>query len=612
MNKREMTTGRWDIAERYGALEAPREFVAELEQRCLLSNPPFQTGHTIVEMVTSNGTIMVELFDDTAPLTVQNFLNYVNSNHYDNTFFHRLARSFALQGGHFYMGPDGFPLERETNAPVVNEPGHTNSVRTLAMAKLGGDPNSATDQFFFNLNNNNDPNNPDNLDDQNGGFTVFGQVVNGWDTVLEIGRLGITNAGNPFAELPIQDSFEGGTLTEADLVVLNDIRVIASPGWSQQAVSGQVVNGAGSYTTSSMFVTTNSLGRPIAFYQDAGSDLWFVSDIGLETGAPSLTGAIVQWHDRDELNFYAAAPSAQGLLVFKHNADGMWEMRNLTTELAGSLNITGEVTVFKSVDAKVHIAGLNSSGPGGVGGSTTVKLVLYRQTGATANGNDVWEFVNLDDDLAQQGQTTPRFIGQLTSYVTTWNGLNIAGVDGNGDIHTVWWAPGETLWHTDNLSDLTGAPEYNGVITSFVAPWGGINLVGTDKNGKVITTWWSPADPWQTSNLTDLFSGPLLNGSTISSYVTPWGALNIAGTTSTNEIIIYWWAPDTGTWIVSSISNRISEPQSPMSRLTGVSSDAGPISLVGTANNGHILRYFWTPTTDVWAVQDLTTLGRFL
>jgi cyclophilin family peptidyl-prolyl cis-trans isomerase len=610
MTTKMLKSGRFGLPARDGNASAAK--FDQLEQRCLLSNPPFQSGHTIVEMQTSNGNIMIELFDDTAPLTVQNFLTYVNENHYDGTFFHRLARSFALQGGHFEMGDEGFPVERDVHDPVVNEPGHTNSVRTLAMAKLGDDPNSATDQFFFNLNNNNDPLDPDNLDDQNGGFTVFGQVVNGWDTVLEISRLQITNAGNPFSELPVQDSYDFiEFLTEEDLVLINDVVIIASPGWSQQAVTGQVVNGAGSYTTSSMFVTTNSLGRPIAFYQDAGSDLWFVSDIGLETGAPALTGAVVQWHDTDELNFYAAAPSGQGLLVFKHNGDGMWEMRNITTELSGSLNIISEITVFESTDGYVHIAGLASGGPGGVG-ANAAKIVMYKQTGDLTAAH-TWVFENIaDNQLATIGQTTPQFVGALTSYVTTWNGLNIAGVDADGDIHTVWWAPGEATWRTDNLSELTGAPEYNGVITSFVAPWGGINLVGTDKNGKVTTTWWSPSDPWQTSNLTDLFSGPVLVGSTISSYVTPWGALNVAGTTSTNEVIIYWWAPDTQTWIVSSISDRVSQPVAPVTRLTGVSSDAGPISLVGTANNGHIIRYYWNPPTDTWAVQDLTDVARFL
>ncbi|HVU35747.1 MAG TPA: peptidylprolyl isomerase, partial [Opitutaceae bacterium] len=123
---------------------------------------------------TSLGSFQVELRSDVAPLTVQNFINYVDSGAYDNTIIHRSVANFIVQGGGY--SADGAPFAFNTppshitqNAPVPNEFHLSNVAGTLAMAKIGGDPNSATSEWFFNL-----VDNSSNLDNQNGGFTVFG------------------------------------------------------------------------------------------------------------------------------------------------------------------------------------------------------------------------------------------------------------------------------------------------------------------------------------------------------------------------------------------------------------------------------------------------------
>jgi cyclophilin family peptidyl-prolyl cis-trans isomerase len=140
----------------------------------------FPTGQT--------GNIDIDLFAGKAPQTVANFLSYVNNSsasaNYDGSIFHRLAPGFVLQGGGFKFDDSGtttataFPAITKS-PPVVNEPGVSNTQGTIAMAKSGGDPNSATDEFFFNLGDNSS-----NLDSQNGGFTVFGQVMNGGQQTL--------------------------------------------------------------------------------------------------------------------------------------------------------------------------------------------------------------------------------------------------------------------------------------------------------------------------------------------------------------------------------------------------------------------------------------------
>jgi cyclophilin family peptidyl-prolyl cis-trans isomerase len=137
--------------------------------------------HTVVRMDTNVGKIDFELFDDVAPLTVANFKNYIKSGRYDETFFHRLAAGFVLQGGGFRFDDVAGESSIPADAPINNEFNRSNLLGTLAMAKLPGNPNSATSQFFVNLADNSSI-----LDSQNGGYTVFGKVLQGWNIIQAI------------------------------------------------------------------------------------------------------------------------------------------------------------------------------------------------------------------------------------------------------------------------------------------------------------------------------------------------------------------------------------------------------------------------------------------
>ncbi|MFV0543779.1 MAG: peptidylprolyl isomerase [Marinicella pacifica] len=138
---------------------------------------------TTVRFETTLGNIDIKMLDQDAPNTVENFLNYVNDGDYDNSIFHRMIYGYIIQGGQYYS--DGSSLHNiPADAPVVNEFKVSNTKYTLAMAKVDGQPNSATNNFFFNLNNNSSP-----LDTSNGGFTVFGEVVAGFDVVDNIASL---------------------------------------------------------------------------------------------------------------------------------------------------------------------------------------------------------------------------------------------------------------------------------------------------------------------------------------------------------------------------------------------------------------------------------------
>jgi len=153
-----------------------------------------------------------ELFDRagpertrTTPATVTNFLRYADEGRYDNTFIHRSVPRFVIQGGGYKVA-DGLP-HIETFDPIVNEFGTSNTRGTIAMAKLGGDPNSATSEWFVNLEDNHIPDSEGNsLDNQNGGFTVFGRVLgSGMSLFDQIASLPRFNLGGPFSDTPLQN-----------------------------------------------------------------------------------------------------------------------------------------------------------------------------------------------------------------------------------------------------------------------------------------------------------------------------------------------------------------------------------------------------------------------
>lgn len=143
-----------------------------------------------VELVTTHGSLVLELDPVNAPITTENFLRYVRDGHYDGLIFHRVIAGFMAQGG----GYEADYSERETRDPIENESrnGLSNERGTIAMARTS-DPHSATAQFFINLVDN------QRLDGAPGrwGYTVFGQLVEGIDVLDKIGAVP-TGSGGPF------------------------------------------------------------------------------------------------------------------------------------------------------------------------------------------------------------------------------------------------------------------------------------------------------------------------------------------------------------------------------------------------------------------------------
>lgn len=147
-----------------------------------------------VEIKTNMGNVVLELYPDKAPKTVENFLRYVEDGFYNNTIFHRVIPNFMIQGGGF----DTALKQKPTRSPIQNEAanGLKNEIGTVAMARTS-DPHSASAQFFINVANNAFLNYKTAT--QSGyGYTVFGKVVSGIDVVQKIASLPTGSAG-PFA-----------------------------------------------------------------------------------------------------------------------------------------------------------------------------------------------------------------------------------------------------------------------------------------------------------------------------------------------------------------------------------------------------------------------------
>jgi cyclophilin family peptidyl-prolyl cis-trans isomerase len=184
-------------------------------------DPDAKANYAIVD--TTLGTIPVLLTPGTTPVTVANFLNYAAKGAYTNTVVHRSVPGFIWQAGGFQLTSTPKITEIASDSPIKNEFGASNVRGTIAMAKLGNDPNSATNQFFFN-----ESNNASNLDNQNGGFTVFGSVVGTaglavMDAVAAVPVPSPSPMSSPLDQIPLQGYKAGTSAQPSNLILIKGV-----------------------------------------------------------------------------------------------------------------------------------------------------------------------------------------------------------------------------------------------------------------------------------------------------------------------------------------------------------------------------------------------------
>jgi len=294
-----------------------------------------------VRFHTNVGDMDVLLTPSAAPLTVANFLNYVNSGAYNNTIFHRSVPGFVIQAGG-YQAVNNLPVAIPQNPAVQNEFNVSNTRGTIAMAKLDGNPNSATNQWFFNL-----ANNGSQLDGQNGGFTVFGHIINnaGLTIMDRIAALPVGDAsslyGADFSTLP-----HSGTNFVIVYSIL-PVPAITAPGFESAA--------------SSAFSANNGIspGEFLAIYgQNLGPATLTTLQLNNGVAATSLGGTQVLFNGVAAPVVYTSA--GQLSVIAPYNITD-FETINVTVLYQG---VASNTLVFPVKPANPAIFTLNASGSG--------------------------------------------------------------------------------------------------------------------------------------------------------------------------------------------------------------------------------------------------------
>ena len=158
-----------------------------------------KAGNPMVKVKTNLGSFTLELYPDKAPITVENFLNYVDKKFYDGTIFHRVIPTFMIQGGGFTTDM----MKKATGAPIKNEAdnGLTNTKGTIVMARTG-EIHSATCQFFINVKDNKALDHKD-VSTKGYGYAVFGTVIEGMETVEKIKDVKTATKGQ-YGDVPVK------------------------------------------------------------------------------------------------------------------------------------------------------------------------------------------------------------------------------------------------------------------------------------------------------------------------------------------------------------------------------------------------------------------------
>jgi peptidyl-prolyl cis-trans isomerase A (cyclophilin A) len=253
---------------------------------------------TMARIETSRGPIDIELLDADAPLNVTNFLNYVRKGAYNNTIVHRSVPGFVIQLGGYAL-PSFTHIA--TDPAVKNEfsLSRSNLRGTVAMAKLGGNPDSATSEWFVNLGNNSA-----NLDGQNGGFTVFGRVTPTSMAVVDvIAGLSRLACSSPFSDLPLHVAISPcSAVNSTHVVAISQARVL--PARETSAPSDRIFNyieaAYPQHAVPTTPVSNNGLGYYFRYYTKTNAYLGTKDNqlyylLPSNNGVPVLLGTVDEW-----------------------------------------------------------------------------------------------------------------------------------------------------------------------------------------------------------------------------------------------------------------------------------------------------------------------------
>lgn len=382
----------------------------------------------------------------------------------------------------------------------------------------------------------------------------------------------------------------------------------------------------------SLTASVDGLDRAVAYIHFAtGNDGYEMLSVNLseEVGGGTVRGPLVTWHSRTYLSsiYYVAGLSSDGdVLVWRMLADGVsWSFTNLTDALDGAIPLTSDLfhtrdatsrlfTVeypFNTVPLEQVLAGYDNDG----------NFVVYRwDEGNGEPGGSTWSFENLSAD-GVDGSPIPAVTGGMSGWAADWGASHFAGVDSNGELWSVWHAPGMARWRVDSLTQSSGGPMLTPALPAAITTrWNAFHISAVDPQGHLIMTWWAPGfTNWVTQDMTADLGGPTLQpGSLTADFNRDLDNINIVGQDAQGRPRIYWWGAQAG-WHVSDLSAGIPVQDIPLGpwRIThtriigpGVEGWYHTQSLEGRDVQGSFVRLIWSSTgPDAWVLENVTNLS---
>jgi len=452
--------------------------------------------------------IDLALFSTRAPGTRANFLNYVGDGDYNNTFIHRSVPGFVIQGGSYTVSGTTVGSV-PTDPPILNEFGISNTKGTVSMAKIGGDPHSATSGFFISTGENSDI-----LDPQNGGFSVFGRVTASTMPIAEtFGNASIFpvyNYGAPFSQLPMHSSHVAPNVTAGDFVKFPTAALVPLPA----GVAGTSPALTYSVTNSNTAISHSVSGSNLILSYPAGS-----------AGSSTLTVRGIDSVGNEVEDSFVITLSPPSALNRDFDGDGypdiLWRR---STDGATAVHFYEEENFLRGrwttqqVTAAARIAGIGDfDGDGkadilwdGSGGTSIhfMNAENYLAPGqwTSAQLAAPWEPVGVGDfdgdgkaDILYQNSVNrvmaihymnaETVLSQQTTYAVGWDIKGVGDFNGDGKADLLLRNPTTkaTAYHYLNNGAFAGAASPSQQVTS--ASWDLIGADDFDRNGTADLLW---------------------------------------------------------------------------------------------------------------------------
>jgi len=252
----------------------------------------------------------------------------------------------------------------------------------------------------------------------------------------------------------------------------------------------------------------------------------------------------------------AALATDRGVIQLARKADGTWDAVNIADLFSKDLpTITRGFGLIRDNDGYIYLTGLTDAN----------ELIYFHSRSPNPDINTLWTTANLTREVREAfGVADLDLRGDLVTYVTPWNGLNIAGLNLDGEPVVYWTAPGLDGWRFTNLAqsqeDLTLARGLERLAVN-VLPWGGIGL--TDADSSLRTVWWAPGlgGFWKFVALADVVQDsarPVLVKESIIGFSTACVGQNIIGVDAQGHLWVYWWSPQSDKWQADSLQSGVS------------------------------------------------------